>query len=64
MTEIALRSRMAVLVVAALLSVAGALGTEAFLAADDAKAGPILNQPNTGGTCVKIATYPYYKCYF
>ena len=54
---------MAVLVVAALLSVAGALGTEAFLAADDAKAGTIINQPNSGGLCVKTATYPYYKCY-
>ena len=63
MTEMAIRSRMAVLVVAALLSVAGALGTEAFLAADDAKAGTIINQPNSGGLCVKTATYPYYKCY-
>jgi len=40
MTEMAIRSRMAVLVVAALLAVAGALGTEAFLAADDAHAAP------------------------
>jgi hypothetical protein len=38
MTEMALRSRMAVLVVAALLSIAGAFGTSAFLAAQDAQA--------------------------
>jgi len=38
MTEMALRSRMAVLVVAVLLSVAGAFGTSAFLTADDAQA--------------------------
>ena len=51
MTEMAIRSRMAVLVVAALLAVAGAMGTEAFLAADDAHAAP-------GG-------YPYVTpCYF
>ena len=67
MTEMALRSRMAVLVVAALLSVAGALGTEAFLAANEAEAGtPIsANGPTPYpplGSCVKIATYPYVKC--
>ena len=38
MTEMALRSRIAVLVVAALLSVAGVFGTSAFLAAQDAQA--------------------------
>ena len=63
MTEMAIRSRMAVLIVAALLAVAGAMGTEAFLAADDAKAGTIINAPNSG-SCVKTTTYPYYKCYF
>jgi hypothetical protein len=40
MTEMALRSKMTVLIVVALLSVAGALGTEAFLAADDTDAAP------------------------
>jgi len=59
MTEMALRSRMAVLVVAALLSVAGAFGTSAFLAAD-AEAGTPINQPNS---CVKTTTYPYFKCW-
>jgi hypothetical protein len=49
MTEMALRSRMAVLVVAALLSIGGALGTEAFLAADDADAAPY----NPFGSCMK-----------
>jgi invasion protein IalB len=38
MTDMALRSRIAVLVVAALLSVAGAFGTSAFLTSDDAQA--------------------------
>ena len=38
MTEMAMRSRLAALVVAALVSVSGALGTAAFLAADDAHA--------------------------
>jgi hypothetical protein len=38
MTEIAIRSRMMVLVVAALLSIASAFGASAFLAADDASA--------------------------
>jgi hypothetical protein len=39
MTEMATtRSRIAALVVAALLAVAGAVGTEAFLTADDANA--------------------------
>jgi hypothetical protein len=61
MTEMALRSRMAVLVVAALLSVAGTFGTSAFLAAHEAQAGTIINQPNSG-SCVKTTTYPYYKC--
>jgi hypothetical protein len=64
MTEMAIRSRMAVLVVAALLSVAGALGTEAFLAANEAKAGTVVNpytSPLPAG-CYKITTYPYIKC--
>jgi hypothetical protein len=38
MTEMALRSRMAVLVVAALLSIAGAFGTSAFLTTHEAHA--------------------------
>ena len=38
MTEMALRSRIAVLVVAALLSLTGVAGTAAFVAADDAQA--------------------------
>ena len=38
MTELSLRSRIAVLVVAALLSVTGTFGTSAFLAADDVEA--------------------------
>jgi hypothetical protein len=38
MTEMALRNRIAVLVVTALLAVAGAFGTSAFLAADEADA--------------------------
>ena len=38
MMEIVMRSRIAALVVAALLSVSGAFGTAAFLAADDAHA--------------------------
>ena len=46
MMEMALRSRIAVLVVVALLAVAGAFGTQAFLAADDADAAP----------------YPYHNC--
>ena len=40
MSEMALKSRIAVLVVVALLAVAGAFGTQAFLAADDANAAP------------------------
>ena len=40
MMEMALRSRIAVLVVVALLAVAEAFGTQAFLAADDADAAP------------------------
>jgi len=48
MTEMALRSRMAVLVVAALLSVAGAFGTSAFLAAQEAQAQPY----NPYGPCI------------
>jgi hypothetical protein len=42
MTEMALRNRIAVLVVATLLAVAGAVGTEAFLAADDAQAAGVI----------------------
>jgi hypothetical protein len=64
MTEIALRSRIAVLVLAALLSIAGALGTSAFVTAHDAQAGTVVNPyytPLPPG-CVKIATYPYIKC--
>jgi hypothetical protein len=40
MTEMALRSRIAVLIVAMLLSIAGTFGTSAFLAAQDAQAQP------------------------
>lgn len=54
----ALRSRIAVLVVAALLSVGGAFGATAFLAAPDAEAGTIINSPNS---CVKTTAYPYFK---
>jgi hypothetical protein len=43
---------MAVLVVAALLSVAGALGTSASLAADDAEAA-------SQYTCIKLGTTYY-----
>jgi hypothetical protein len=46
MTEMALRSRIAALVVVALLAVLGAFSTAAFLAADEADAAP----------------YPYYNC--
>jgi hypothetical protein len=60
MTEMTLRSKMAGLVVAALLSVAGAFGASAFLAADDAEAGTAVNQPNY---CIKTTTYPYFKCW-
>jgi hypothetical protein len=42
MNAMVTRSRIAVLVVAAFLSVAGAVGTEAFLAADDAHAAGII----------------------
>ena len=58
MTEMAIRSRIAVLVVAALLSVVGALGTSAFLTAHDAKANVAVNQPNS--QCFTV--YPY-KCF-
>ena len=60
MTETAIRSRVAILVVATFLSVVGALGTSAFLAASEAEAGTIINQPNS---CVKTTTYPYFKCW-
>ena len=40
MTEMALRSRIAVLIVAMLLSIAGTFGTSAFLAAQAAQAQP------------------------
>jgi hypothetical protein len=46
MTEMAIRSRIAVLVVAALLSVSGAFGTAAFLTADDADAAGIITTRN------------------
>jgi hypothetical protein len=62
MKEIALRRRVSVLIVAALLSAAGAFGTSAFLAAHDAEAGTIINQPNSG-SCIKIPSYPYWKCF-
>jgi hypothetical protein len=63
MTEMALRSRIAVLVVAALLSVAGVFGTSAFLAAQVAQASTPINGPTTFPyNCVKITTYPYIKC--
>ena len=48
MKEMALRSRIAVLIIAALLSVTGTLGTTAFLTADDAQAQPY------PGPCVKF----------
>jgi hypothetical protein len=51
MTEMALRSRIAVLVVAALLSIVGAFGTSAFLAAQDAQAAPY----NPYGPCINPA---------
>jgi hypothetical protein len=65
MKEMTLRSRIAVLVVATLLSVAGAFGTSAFPTAQDAKAGTVVNPYNTPlpANCVKITTYPYMKCY-
>jgi hypothetical protein len=52
MTEMALRSRISVLVVAALLSVAGMFGTTAFLATQEAQAQPIY-------TCIKLGTTYY-----
>ncbi len=52
MMEIALRSRIAFLVVVALLAVAGAFGTQAFLAADDADAAPY-------NYCIKYGTTYY-----
>jgi hypothetical protein len=51
MTEMALRSRMAVLIVAALLSLSGAFGTSAFLTAEDAQAGIILTGPCPKNAC-------------
>ena len=67
MKAMELRSRIAVLIVAALLSIAGACGTSAFVTAHDAQAGPVMGPytpiPNgLPSNCVKIATYPYYKC--
>jgi hypothetical protein len=56
MTEMALRSRIAVLVVAALLAIAGAFGTSAFLATQEVQA-----QPNQ--ICVKIGTKVYCQPY-
>ncbi len=56
MTEMALKSRIAVLIVAALLSIVGAFGTSAFLTADDAEA-----QPNN--ICVKVGTTYYCQPY-
>jgi hypothetical protein len=63
MTEMALRSRMAVLVVAALLSIAGAFGTSAFLAADEAKAAPYNPYyPGVPGGFCPTPTNPFNKC--
>jgi hypothetical protein len=53
MTEMAIRSKTAVLVVAALLSVTGAFGTSAFLAAQDAQAAPY----NPYSPCVYYSPY-------
>jgi hypothetical protein len=52
MKEMALRSRIAVLVVAALLSVSGISASTAFLAADSAEAAPT-------HTCIKLGTTYY-----
>ena len=64
MKEMALRSRIAVLVVAALLSITGAFGASAFVTTHDAQANIAINPyytPLPPG-CVKITTYPYMKC--
>jgi hypothetical protein len=65
MTEMTLRGRIAVLVVVALLSVAGAFGTSALLTAHEAQAAPVINPVNTPlpVNCVKISTVPYIKCF-
>ena len=57
MKEMELRSRMAVLIVAALLSVAGAFGTSAFLATQEAQAQPAY-------FCVKVGTTYYCSPYY
>ena len=55
MTEMALRSRIAVLIVAALLAIAGTFGTSAFLNADDAQAA-------TNCTRILYQGHWYYYC--
>ena len=55
MKETAMRSRMAVLVVAALLSVSGVSASTAFLAADSVEAAPVY-------TCIKTSTGGYIGC--
>ena len=66
MKEMTLRSRLAILIVATLLSIAGTFGTSALLAAQEAQANVPITQ-NGPLNCVKVTTttYPYYviKCY-